>query len=822
MIRFLAKALVLTSALTPAVAFAQETQSPQNAPSDTNESSGQEDATGGISEIIVTANKREESLSKVPLSITAATGETLQNLGITSPEALVNITPGLTFSSSIHGTPIYTLRGVGGFIEALAFSPNVSVYVDQVPLAYTRLTQGAALDPERVEILKGPQGTLFGQNSTGGAINYIAAKPTDSFEAGLDLTYGRFNEFNAGGFASGPLTDNLRARVSFRSEHRGGWQYQHFIDPRVVAPNEVGTNGVRDFSAARILLDWEPTPELTFELNLNAWFDRSDLQAKRFVAYLPLVPGGGTSRTVDGIDDIQSAVRSYPVAPEDPRAAGWDAGASQRRDDEFYQVALRIGYVLSDTIDLTSISAYTHANIFGSTEPDGLVYALADNGTSGSFETFSQEVRLAGSAFEYDRLKWMIGGSYGRDKVADDQLMSIFTSNTGVTLPAALTTQPGGIANPDGTVTYLFNDWINYSRQRMRTLAVFGSLTFDLTDRLTIEGSARYTDRHNSSRACVIDPNGPTGGFAQAVSALSQVLTGAANPPVPVNGCITLNENFTYNPEGIYRHQLNEDNVSYRGSLSWRPTDDHMIYISATKGYKAGTFENLTWVTSDQIEPVPQESVMAYEAGFKSFFLGRAVQLEGAAFYYDYRDKQLADYVNNFVFGTLPAIVSIPKSTIMGFEGTLRAQPVDGLDLMVGATYLDSEVEESYVTPGLIGVPGDIKGSELPLTPKWQVVASADYSFPISNRLQAFVGASGLYHSSSLPAFRPGQYVLPSYTTLDLRAGIETDDGRYRLEAWGRNITNESYLTMIGHADTLFSLTGMPATYGLTFRTRFY
>src|SRR5882672_3581479 len=181
-------------------------------------------AVTGLSEIVVTAEKRSEKLSDVPLSITAITGNQLADRGIVSTADLEKLVPGFTYRSSQYGTPIFSIRGIGFYDEQVALEPTVTVYVDQVPLPYARMTEGAALDLERVEVLKGPQGTLFGQNSTGGAVNYIAAKPTSSFEAGVDATYGRFNEFDAGGFVSGPIAEGLGARFAFKSEQRGDWQ----------------------------------------------------------------------------------------------------------------------------------------------------------------------------------------------------------------------------------------------------------------------------------------------------------------------------------------------------------------------------------------------------------------------------------------------------------------------------------------------------------------------------------------------------------------------------------------------------------------------
>lgn len=167
-----------------------------------------EEATFG--DIIVTANKREQSLSKVGQTITALAGDALRERKITSLEDLASAVPGLSYAPSAGATPILTLRGIGFNEQSLGVYPSVSSYVDEVPLAFPVMTLHSAYDLERVEVLKGPQGTLFGQNATGGAINFVAAKPTDTFQAGGDISYGRFNTIEGSAFISGPVSENAR------------------------------------------------------------------------------------------------------------------------------------------------------------------------------------------------------------------------------------------------------------------------------------------------------------------------------------------------------------------------------------------------------------------------------------------------------------------------------------------------------------------------------------------------------------------------------------------------------------------------------------
>lgn len=236
----------------------------------------------GITEIVVTAQKRAESVNEVPLSITAIDGETLAARGITDVRSLEKAVPGFQYIEGSFAAPVYAIRGIGFNDSTLGSRATVSVYVDEVPLPFSIVTKGAALDLERVEVLKGPQGTLFGQNATGGAINYIAAKPTSEFQAGLNFEVGSFQRVDVSGFVSGPITDTLTARLSARNEAGKGWQKS------LTRPGD--RLGAPLFSQGRLLLDWEPSDRLSVNLNFNGFIDRSETQAPQYIAYDPLTP----------------------------------------------------------------------------------------------------------------------------------------------------------------------------------------------------------------------------------------------------------------------------------------------------------------------------------------------------------------------------------------------------------------------------------------------------------------------------------------------------------------------------------------------------
>jgi len=758
------------------------------------------DAVTTLEDIVVTAQKRSERLSDVPLSITAASGEQLARQGVTNPAQLEKIVPGFIFTKSAYSAPVYTIRGVGSYDEAIGISPTVSVYVDQIPLPFSRMTQGAALDLERVEVLKGPQGTLFGQNSTGGAINYIAAKPTEDFRAGADLTVGRFSEADVGGFISGPIANGVTARLAVRTEQRGDWQNNYTRSDHL---------GHRDFTNARLLIDFKPTERLSFEASASGWYDKSDTQAKQKVAYSPINPATPFLDS-PGFPTLQADLKAYPNAPHDARAADWDPNFSLRRDDSYYQFALRGDLELSDAVTLTSLSAYSRLKVFSPNENDGT--ALPDSYiiVGGGIRSFSQELRLSGQVGEAHLLKWMVGGNYEYDHTEDTQFLFLRATNTGLRLP---------------TGVFRWTQLDNRNDQKIDTAAVFASLDYNLTENLIAQGSVRYTKQDRDYTGCLADSG--NGEIATAFSALSTLLSRSATV-IPLGGCVTLDP-ISNKPlaDGV-KTSLNQDNVSWRGGLSWKPNTDTLLYANVTKGFKAGSYGTLPAIRPIQAAPVTQESVLAYEAGFKVALFERKAQVSGAVFYYDYRDKQLLGSVNlGQPFGTLPALVSVPKSRIQGAELDTTFRPLSRLTVRLAGTYIDSKARGSYVLsdplPALRPNGVDIGGSSFPNTPTWQGSGDVDYRFDITPSWGGFVGGNISYRSRTRSFFGgDDNFIVPGYGLLDLRAGFERPDGGLRVTVWGRNVTDKFYKTFVSRAtDTIFQTTGMPATYGVTLDARF-
>jgi iron complex outermembrane receptor protein len=737
-------------------------------------SAAQSSATG---DIVVTAQRRSESVNSIPLSITAVGGDVLSDRNIVSTADLSKIVPSFSAQDTGYDAPVYTIRGVGFFDYSLTAGTTVSVYTDEVALPFSVMTKAAGLDLQRVEVLKGPQGTLYGQNATGGAINYIANKPTDHFEAGLTGSFSRFNTGDVQGYISGPIANNLDGRFSFRTTQGGDWQQSYTRDDSLGAVHQ--TEG-------RALLAWTPTSRLKFTLNANGWIDKSDTLAGQLYQLSIVNPA-----------NAGPVLLNYPLAPHNDRAADWTPGKPFKRNDNFYQVALRGEYSIADGINLISISAYEHYKEDSTEDFDGTSRKISDVTRIGYISTASQELRLQG---DIGKLKFVAGGNYEHDASSD--LINYDTSENS----NRFLFPPIGVLHTG-----------NLTRNHISTYAGFGNVDYSVNHHITIHGGVRYTQSNRHFYGCTFD--GGDGGFAQTISILESVLKGTAPQPLGVDQCLTLDSTFTPNP---VVSTLREHNVSWRTGIDYKTDSGALLYASVSKGYKAGSFPTLSAATDAQFQPVKQESILSYEVGLKLPLLDHHLQFNAAAFYYDYRNKQIQGRVPDPVFGPINALVNIPKSRVEGAEAQVVATPFDGLHLTAATTYLQTKILR-FTGYNQAGALQDFAGTQVPFSPKFAATGDAQYDWRLSDRLGAFLGASVTYNSSTFAQLGDDPtYRIKAYKLLDLRAGIKGPDNRWQIEIWGNNVTNEYYYTSVFHAfDTILRFAGRPATYGITGKINF-
>ena len=668
----------------------------------------------------------------------------------------------------------------------------ISVYVDEVPLPFSVLARGATLDLERVEVLKGPQGTLFGQNAPGGAINYIAAKPTDELSASARATIERFGRFSLEEHVSGPLSSGLNARLAIKADQGGAWQKNS------TRPDKLGD---AEFYAARFILDAEPSDTVRLSLNVNGWKDKGDETAAQLLQVIPFNP--------DVVPFIPQALFDYPVSPTNNRAADWTPATNPRKDHEFIQGSLRADIDISDSLTLTSITAYSDYSHFQSIDPDGVSLRNYAYKTRASIKAFSQEIRLAGELS--DQLSFIIGGAYNNEKVHQRDDQGPYDQSG----PAYQLTVFNGVQP--------FFTYYQESDQKFKTAAVFGNIDFALSDQITLHAGARYTDAKIDFAGCTYDDGTLPGiGLSQGINAVLNLVRGSVGlDPIVIDrgSCITI-DGPSLTPVPLVKKNLDEDNLSWRTGLDFKANDDILLYANVSHGYKSVSFPLLSATDVNQFNPVTQELVTAYEVGMKATLFDRLAQLNVATFYYDYKDKQLKGRVvaNPNVFGPLEALINVPESSITGGEVHLQAAPVDGLRINFGATYIDSKIRGDFLNITSFGESGNFGGEPFAYTPKWQFVADGEYRLPVSDNLEFMVGSNLTHQSGTNAAFSqlPILNIAP-YTLVDFRAGIFDIDDRWSLMGFVRNAFDDYYWTNSTKVlDTTVRFAGRPRTFDMT------
>lgn len=749
-----------------------------------------DDALSG--DIIVTAQKREQSLSDVGLTINVRTGDELRDLGISSTSDLNKMVPALSIVPSnvgLSGAPIYTLRGVGFAEHSISALSSVSVYVDEAPLSYPYMTAGPLLDISRVEVLKGPQGTLYGQNSTGGAINYIANKPTDTLSAGFDMSYGRFDRLDLEAFISGPISETLKARLAVKRISADGWQKS-----RTRPGDRLGK--VNQWSG-RLLVDWDPASNFRVRLNLNGWRDHSETLAPQVTGFNPAVGPAAFNTAYPYRDLLADAL----VTNNNIRTTDWSTNVDLRNRNSMRQGSARVEWDLSDAITLTSLSTYTDLKIFAPHDIDSSDFTFYVYTGEGHIKSFNQELRLAGKLGE--GLNWLVGANYSHDDIHAEDLAF----------------QPN--------VTIGFFSKINASHPVTDSIreaeAVFGNLDYELTPQLTLTAGARYTDVNLSYKGCTRDVDGTLAALAQSGTPVGACVTRhIVTPPIGTFGLVATG--------------LKEDNTSWRVGLNYKPTDGALVYGLVSRGYKSGDIPTIVALTDVQLQPVKQEELTAFELGFKAR-VARRFQVNAAMFHYRYLDKQLyAQVFQPLLNSTSELTVNVPKGRINGAELETDWEPVQGLRLRSGLGYTDSKIGKN--APPQIGVDAttvlpvplgfqrsftaDVSGDPFNLAPKWQANGDAQYEWQIGS-LTAMIGGSATYASSTLQSIGATNALrLNARTLFDARLGISSEDAGWRASIWGRNITGKRYtVAFLRNFDVTQRFNGMPTTWGASLGYRF-
>ena len=776
--------------------------------------------------IIVTAQRREESSGDIPVSVAVLTGKRIAGGQIREMADLAAQLPGFTLARSFRGPPIFTLRGVGFNSQNMSATSPVGFYLDEMALPYPVMSEGPMFDLERIEVAKGPQGTLFGRNTTGGLVNIIVRKPAQESEGYLRLSVGSYESHGAEGAIGGPLSPTLSSRVAFSIERADkGWQHSITRGDRL---------GRKNKAAARLGFSWEPSAGTRLLLTGNWWRDRSDTQAPQSVETYP--PGLIAAGWTDPADwPAGTAVLGLPTDYLDqsfhPTRAGqanwavsqipWGGAAGGRnytpapldfrKNNDFRSFALHGSFALDDRLKLETLSSYALFRRNEVTDNAGWAFENAITRGKGRIESVSQEVRLLG---EHDRLNWVAGAIYAVDHV-DERDEAWAGTNSLLQLFRIAAAQAAADAGADAAtlenIVFGFRDYANSSSQTSRSFAVYGQagyrpepgfgMTFGLrytSDRIRFSGCSR--DLGDNSLAATV--NAFWGGLANVVP----------------GGCTTFLADMS---QGLYRDTLAQENVSGRLAIDWRFAPGSMFYASAARGFKSGTFPNIEGNFAIQYKPARQEELRSYELGIKSR-PWRWFSVDAAAFYSDYRNKQLFGGIVDPIFGSLTRVLNIPRSEVTGFEAAMVLTPAGKLSLEANVAWLRSRIN-AFTGLDDFGAVRDFAGSAFSYTPRFQLNSRIQQGFALSSGWNGQASLSFRYSSPQQadllgdPRFR-----LRPYHVLDAMISFLPIDNRYQIDIHVKNLTDSYYWNAVHlQSDSFVRFAAMPRIWGASLTRRF-
>ena len=775
--------------------------------------------------VIVTAQRREEGVQDIPMAIQAFTGEDLETLRVTKVKDLSAIAPSFTVSQSYQGVPIYTLRGIGFNTINISSTSTVGSYVDEVAYAYPFMLNGPMFDLQRVEVLKGPQGTLYGRNTTAGLVGFITNRPTDEFEASLTGEVGNYSTHNYGGFISGPLSDTVRARFAFRAENSDeGWQESNSRDASL---------GDVHRYAGRLLVDWTPTDQLAFEASLSGWVNQSDTIAAQGIGFTPnTTPGSGAFGPFNAPGLAAYIAANAPDSGSDAdwgfanvRGANVGIGAglpgALEEDTKFWAASLEASYAFSNTVRLVSLTGYQDLDRNALSDWSGSPYEILVQRLEGRIKSFSEEVRLEG---ETNGVQWLVGAYYADDDLQDNN-RTLLGQNANVSairyngnLLLATPFNSGGYTAAQ--MAQSFRTYRDLGDMTSNTTSIFANADWTLTDTLGLTTGIRFTKDEHSYVGCSADFNGS---MLPNVNVVNRFLItqryGVTPAQIVANACNTYDP--TTNSFHQLSHTLDEDNVSWRVALDWQASNDLLLFASVSEGAKAGNTPINAANVSFQQNPARQEKLLAYEVGAKAT-LTPDFQVNASAFFYDYTDKQLSVYFADPIYTALARLQNVPDAEATGAEADITWHLTDALTLTGSATWLDTQVN-NYQGTSAAGLPKVYDGVAFPYSPELQIAGTLMYDAPITETLGLQLAINARWQDDSAADLGDSPtYVIDAYSLVNASIGIHDLGGAWSASLWARNITDEYYWTSVAsNANVVVRFPGMPSTYGLTLTHNF-
>jgi iron complex outermembrane receptor protein len=746
----------------------------------------------GLEEIVVTANRREERLQDVGLSVTALGSESLTNLNITTATDITRAVPSLKMNAYSSSQVVFNIRGVAQNSYGDEQEPPVAVYQDDSYSSSINLASFPVFDLERIEAVRGPQGTLFGRNATGGAIQFISHKPTDEFEGYVAATYGRFNQQIIEGALSGPLfSDNWQGRIAFISNRDDGYINELF-------PGQED-RGANDHYALRGRIAWQPTEDT--DVNLIVRYLRADKERQAgLYSHEPACPNGNRQGEFTPADYACPFWGTPPGAagtgyqnPAIIPSRGGDPWATDESSLSYVDRTIRAATLRIDSsigaLGFVSITDYQNADKFyiegGDASPVlGVVFYQGSD-----IEQYSEELRLSGD-FGSNHL---VGGVYFMHVEGDytGQFADPFYEDV---------FGPGFAYIPVITAS-----------QETTSYAAFLQNEWEATDKLSVIAGLRYW---HDDREGAYYGDEPSNGIHIAFDKHQVV---GESFGVPFDESVVP---ITLTPDDA---DASFDDVTARLELDYHVNDDLMLFASYNRGSKSGGFSFSTGTpfadapdfgiplgTDAQFLngiPFDPEVLNAFELGFKSTIAGTTT-FNASAFYYDYEDYQA------FVqLGVNQTVINLP-ATAYGLEMEINSRPVDGLTLQLSGSALSSNVEDIILPDTVTEVEHD-----LPQAPGFSGNALARYEFGLGNGLasvQADVQYTDDFCFTVLCAPVEKE---DGYTVLNARIGYGAQDGRWEVALFGDNLSDEEY-RVYAFDSSLFAgvvagVYAKPRTYGI-------
>jgi iron complex outermembrane receptor protein len=750
---------------------------------------GAEDTTTYLEEIVVTAQKREQNIQDVPLSVSTLSGEELSAINSAGADirALSNRVPSLQIESSFGRTfPRFYIRGLGNTDFDLNASQPVSLVYDEVVLENPIVKGFPIFDLDRVEVLRGPQGTLFGRNTPAGIVKFESVKPSQETGGYGRISYGTDGQVDLEGAIGGALSDTASARLSVLYTERDDWVSNTFTGVSDAL-------GGYDELAVRAQLLLEPSDRFSALFNVHS---RSlDGTARLFRANI-ISPG--TNDLVSGFTPDTGFDRDS-ISIDGQNFQDLDAfGASAKLVFDLGSTTLTsiTGYESVELFSRGDIDGGFGANFFLPSGPGFILFSAESADGIPDLDQISQEFRL--SSNDWDKGLWQIGFYYFNEDV-DIESFSFDTLFGGVDCSQF------GQAFCDGYAT---------QEQETDAWAIFASVDIDVSDRLSVAGGLRYSDDQKDYVTQRLQP-----------LFINNLLFGTvATGPIP--------------------QQTDDQVVSWDISMTYAINDDVNFYSRLAKGFRAPSIQGRvlfntdidgTDPDTDGVSVAKTEEIISVEAGFKTEGLDGRMRWNINGFYYTVDDQQITAVGGTININTL---LNVDKMVGYGFESDMRFVPNDNWLLSAGISYNNTEIDDPNLTVApcgggctvldpLVAGPGgsllaNIDGNSLPQAPEWVISGTVQYATPMGSNGEFYVLFDGSYRSDvNFFLYESAEFNSDSLINLGLRAGYVANDGQYEVAVFGRNITDE--VELVGGIDfnNLTGFVNAPRTWGVEVITRF-